>query len=89
MDRSEAEILALKALSWAAAQDGTLQRFAFQTGIEIDELRRLAGDPEFLAGFLDFILSDDALMKSFCDEAIIETRLLHLARHVLPGSGLE
>ena len=85
MDRSEAEILALKALSWAAALDGTLQGFALQTGIEIDDLRRRAGDPEFLAAFLDFVLSDDGLVKSFCDDSGVETRELHRARLVLPG----
>jgi hypothetical protein len=89
MDRSEAEILALKALNWAAATEGTLQRFAAHTGVEIGDFRRLAGDLEFLAALLDFVLSDDSLAKAFCDEAFIETRQLHHARHSLPGGGIE
>ncbi len=89
MDRSEAEILALKALSWVAGTEDMLQRFAAHTGVEIRDLRDLAGDPEFLSALLDFVLSDDVLAKAFCEEALIETHLLHHARRSLPGGTVE
>ena len=89
MDQSEAEILALKALSWVAGAEGMLQRFASHTGVEIGDLRSLAGDPEFLSALLDFVLSDDVLVKAFCKEALIDTRLLHHARRSLPGGRVE
>ena len=89
MDRSEAEILALKALSWVARAEGMLQRFAIQTGVEIGDIRSQASDPEFLSALLDFVLSDDVLAKAFCEETHIETRLLHHARRSLPGGRVE
>ncbi len=85
MDRPEAEILALKALSWVATLEGALQQFAAHTGIEIDDLRQRAGDPELLAALLDFLLSHDALAMGFCEEVGIGSRQLHDARRRLPG----
>ena len=55
MDRLNAEILALKALNWAATVQGTLPRFVAHSGVELDDLRRQAGDPELLAALLDFL----------------------------------
>ena len=89
MDRPEAEILALQALSWAAGLDGTLQQFSAHTGIEIADLRQQAGNPELLAAFLDFVLADDSLTKAFCEEAALDSQRLHRARHALPGGGIE
>jgi hypothetical protein len=89
MERPEAEILALQALSWAAGLDGTLQQFSIHTGIEIVDLRQQAGNPELLAAFLDFILADDALTKAFCEMAALDSKQLHRARHALPGAGLD
>ena len=89
MDGPEAEILALKALGWAAAQEGALQRFVAATGIEFEDLRLSAGNSEFLAAFVDCILSDDALTKSFCTHESIEARQLQRARYLLPGGRTE
>lgn len=85
MERPEAEILALKALSWAATLEGALLQFAAHTGIETANLRQRAGEPELLAALLDFLLSNDALAMAFCEEAGIESRQLHNARRLLPG----
>ncbi len=89
MDRSNAEILALKALSWAAAEQGVLPRFVAHSGIELDELRRQADDPELLAALLDFLLTDDSLTKAFCEEAGLGSLQLHRARAQLPGGNQE
>lgn len=67
MERPEAEILALKALSWAATLEGALLQFAAHTGIETANLRQRAGEPELLAALLDFLLSNDALAMAFCE----------------------
>jgi hypothetical protein len=89
MDRHNAEILALKALSWAATEQGTLPRFVAHSGVALDDLRRQAGDPEFLAALLDFLLTDDSLTKSFCEEMGLEPHQLHRARAQLPGGRQE
>ena len=89
MDRPNAEILALKALSWAAAGPDILPRFVAQSGIELDDLRHQAGGPELLAALLDFLLADDSLAKSFCEEEGLESHQLHRARAQLPGGRQE
>ena len=89
MDRLNAEILALKALNWAATVQGTLPRFVAHSGVELDDLRRQAGDPELLAALLDFLLTDDALIKAFCEEVEVESHQLHRARAQLPGGKQE
>jgi hypothetical protein len=85
MNRDNAEILALRALSWAAAVPGALPRFVAQSGLELDDLRRQADNPELLAALLDFLMSDDSLVRAFCEEEGLESRQLHLARNHLPG----
>jgi hypothetical protein len=85
MNRHNAEILALKALNWAATAPGALARFVAQSGLEPDDLRRQAGNPELLAALLDFLLSDDSLAQAFCKEEELDSRQLHLARAHLPG----
>ena len=89
MDRPNAEILALKALSWAATVQGTLPRFVAHSGVELDDLRRQASDPELLAALLDFLLADDSLSKAFCEEVGLESHELHRARAQLPGGRQE
>ncbi|MEY4879571.1 MAG: hypothetical protein RJB62_1040 [Pseudomonadota bacterium] len=88
MDVSAAEILALKALSWAASGEA-LPRFLGASGIEIDDLRDRAGDPELLAAMLDFLLTDDSLVTEFCAAEDISLRDIHDARRALPGAVLE
>jgi len=85
MNRQNAEILALRALSWAATVEGALPRFVGQSGLQLDDLRRQAGNPELLAALLDFLLADDSLARTFCEEEGLESRQLHLARAQLPG----
>ncbi|HEY4266067.1 MAG TPA: DUF3572 family protein [Micropepsaceae bacterium] len=85
MQRSAAETLALKALAYLAADGDGLIRFLTLTGLEFDDLRARAGNPELLAGVIDFLLSDEALCTGFLAAEDLDSPMLHAARRALPG----
>lgn len=86
MTPANAEILALKGLAFLANSDEPLDRFMALSGVGADQLRERADDPEFLAAVMDFLLSDEALLTIFCDNASIDPHDLQMARQALPGA---
>jgi len=85
MHRSAAETLALKGLGHLAADEEILVRFLRISGLQLDDLRARAGDPELLAAVVDFLLSDDKLCESFLTAEQLESQDLHAAMRALPG----
>ena len=63
--REIAEIVAVQALSFIAADPERLGLFLAETGIGPETLRTAAADPRFLASVLDFVMRDDATVKAF------------------------
>jgi hypothetical protein len=63
--REVAEIVAVQALSFVAADPERLGAFLAESGIGPDTLRGAAADPKFLAHVLDFIMRDDATVNAF------------------------
>src|SRR5262252_741327 len=49
--RQQAELLAIQALEFLAADGERLERFLMASGIALQQLRNAAAEPEFLAGF--------------------------------------
>ncbi len=86
MHSSAAQTLALKALTHLAGDGDNLLRFLRISGLEPDDLRQRAGDPELLAAVIDFLLSDEALCTGFSAAEGIDPRMLHAARRALPGA---
>ncbi|HMI97206.1 MAG TPA: DUF3572 domain-containing protein [Micropepsaceae bacterium] len=86
MQASDAQTLALNALTHIAADGEMLQRFLRISGLEPDDLRERAGDPELLAAVIDFVLSDENLCTGFLAAERIDAKLLHAARRALPGA---
>jgi Protein of unknown function (DUF3572) len=80
MTAPDAELLALDALTFLAGSPDDLGRFVALSGAAPADIRTRAGDPEFLAGVLDFVLGDDELAARFCRSHSIDARMLHLAR---------
>ena len=89
MDRSAAETFALKALAFLATDGDALVRFLHQSGLELDDLKLRAGDAEVLAGVLDFLLGEDALLTAFAGDEGVDAKFVHAARRALPGVSLE
>ena len=85
MQQDAAEVIAAKALAWLTGQDGHLAVFLGATGLNVSDVAAQAGEPEFLASVLDFILMDDAWVTRFCDAAGLAYEAPMQARAALPG----
>ena len=86
MRAADAETLALKALGFLARDTDALLRLLTLSGLELDDLRERAGDPELLAAVMDFLLSDDGLLARFAEEEGLGAEEIHAARRALPGA---
>ncbi len=86
MTPETAEAVALEALRHIVADERALARFLALTGASPEALRAGAADAAFLAGVLDFVLSDDSLLRGFCAAAGIAAELPASARAALPGA---
>jgi hypothetical protein len=86
MQRSAAETIALKALGHLATEGDGLVRFLTISGLELDDLRSRAGNPELLAGVIEFLLSDEALCEGFLAAENLDSSTLYAARRALPGA---
>ena len=68
VSRGEAEIIALKVLSFLADDPARLSRFLALSGVDLNDLRDAAQSPDFLAGLLNHLLEDESLLLTFCAE---------------------
>ena len=85
LSRDSAEVVALEALGWLAGNEDLVGVFLGSTGSSATELRERAGDPDFLASVLDFLLMDDAWIEAFCIDKDYQTDFPLRARAALPG----
>lgn len=81
----EAEMIAIRALGWLAADEELLPVFLGATGVSTDDLRKGATEPEFLGSVLDFVTMDDAWVVKFCDAASLPYETPMIARQALRG----
>jgi len=87
--REAAEALAIQALSFIAGNGERLGRFLAATGIGPAEIRSAAGEPEFLAGVLDYLGTDERLLTDFAAATGIDPITVAQARMVLGGNPWE
>jgi hypothetical protein len=85
MQQDIAEILALRALGWLAANDELLPVFLGSTGSSAQDFSERASDPEFLGSVLDFLMMNDDWIVAFCDAANFAYDQPLAARQALPG----
>ncbi len=81
--REAAETLAVQALAFIAEQPEQLARFLAETGIGPDQIRAAARQPDFLAGVLDHMLGNEALLIAFANSAGIDPAAVARLRNVL------
>ena len=86
MNVESAETLALSALTHIAGDERLLERFMALSGADASILKSGACDPGFLAGVLDFLMSDETALVAFCQDAQIELEAPGRARALLPGA---
>lgn len=88
MQPEAAQVLALEALGWIAADDEMFPLFVAATGANLGALQSLASDPDFLAAVLDFLLQDDRWVVAFCDAQGHPYTAPQSARAALPGGAV-
>jgi hypothetical protein len=81
--RQTAEMLAVQALAFIAEDDGRLSGFVASTGIAVQSIRDAAREPNFLAGLLEHILTDENLLIAFAVSAGIDPAEVARARQAL------
>jgi hypothetical protein len=84
-NRRKAEVLAVQALSFIAADPERLGRFLALSGIGPSEVRAASHEPGFLAGVLDYVASDEGLLKAFAQKAGLSAREVGAALIALGG----
>jgi hypothetical protein len=85
MRRDAAESLAVQALTFLAGDPERLARFLALTGIGPDRIRAAAASPGFLAGVLDHVASEEALLMAFAEQSGIDPADVARARQALAG----
>jgi Protein of unknown function (DUF3572) len=83
------EDVAIAALTFIAEEPERLGRFLALSGLGPDSLRAAAGQPDFLAGVLDHLLGDEALLLAFAQHAEIKPDQVTRAHRALTGGQWE
>lgn len=83
LNEDDAERLAIEALSFIASDETRLSQFLQVTGFTLEAIRAEASSQNFLAGILDFLLSDDSLLLVFACHNGIDPSLVTKAKDVL------
>jgi hypothetical protein len=87
--RSQAEELAIQALSFIAEEPERLGRFLALSGLGPGSLRAAARQPHFLTGVLDHVLGDEKLLLAFAQHVTIDPDEVKRAQHALAGGAWE
>ena len=83
--RKIAENLAIQALSFMASDPERLGAFLAATGIGPEAIRKAAAEPSFLAGVLDHVCGDEALLVGLAEHAGVTPQDVERAQAVLSG----
>jgi len=89
MAQEAAEMLAVQAFTFIAADSERLGRFLAETGVGPAEIRAASREAGFLAGVLDYLAADEALLTGFAKEAGFDPFDVAKARLVLGGGSWE
>lgn len=87
--REFAENLAIQALSFLAQDPDRLGQFLSITGIGPEMIRNAAADPRFLAGVLDHVIAEEALLVAVADYANVRPQDIERAQQTLSGEPWE
>jgi len=87
--RAGAESLAVQALTYIGSDPDRLARFLSMSGLGPQSLRAAAREPGFLAGVLEHVASDEALLVAFAAQEGIDPAEVDRARRLLSGADWE
>jgi hypothetical protein len=87
--RELAESLAVQALTFIAAEPERLGRFLALSGLGPADIRHAARESRFLAGVLDDVAGDEALLVEFAGDAGIDPAQIARAHAILARNNRE
>jgi hypothetical protein len=82
----EAEVIALKALTFLVSDEDRLSGFLALSGMDLQDLKEQATDINTLAGLLDHVLAHENLLVEFARSLSCRPESIMCARHKLPGA---
>jgi hypothetical protein len=85
INRKIAENLAIQTLGFMASDPERLGAFLAATGIGPEMIRKAAAEPAFLAGVLDHVCGDEALLIAVAEHAGLTPQDVEHAQAVLGG----
>jgi hypothetical protein len=77
--------LPVEVLTFLAADPARLYRFFDTTGLDAQTLRQAAGTPGFGSSLLDYLGSDERLLRDFAQQHDYEPAEVDMARMILAG----
>jgi len=86
LNRHEAEVIALKALAFLAADSERISRFLSLSGVDPSDIRQAAENPAFMGGILDYLRGDQSLLLEFSSGENIDPSRIDAAAYVLSGT---
>jgi len=89
MNREHAITIALKILQFLVSDENRVQALLMTTGLSPEDLRRGASDPAFLAGIVDYLLTDDRMIIAFAAEEGLKPENIVSVRRSLPGGEVD
>jgi hypothetical protein len=84
--QESAEALAIAALTFLADDSERLGVFLALSGLGPESLRAAAGEPHFLAGVLDHLVSNERLLLDFAEHQGVDPFDVTRARQALSGT---
>lgn len=81
-----AQGIAAEALLQLTRDPEQVGRFLAVAGIGPESIREAADEPGFLAGVLEYYMSDEALLLAYCENAGLRPTMIAAARFALAGN---
>jgi hypothetical protein len=85
LSKDEAEALALQVLAFLLSDSKQISRFLALTGVAPQDLRNVAASRDLQAATLEYLLSDEGLLLTFCQEAGVDPATVAPAQILLTG----
>jgi hypothetical protein len=81
----DADALAVTILTWLSNQPDLMNRFLALTGIDIGDLRHVAGKPGFAGGLTGFLMNHEPTLMAFCGDNGVGVEFVQSCHRHLAG----
>ncbi len=86
LSREDAQEIAIRTLTFLAGDEERMSRFLALSGMGPQDIRDNANEAGFHVALLDYLMSDEALLLTFCGNENIDPQLIAPAHHLLEGA---